>query len=63
MKTICIEIKILMMIAFLALILGIITVTPCAGNKGLLGRCYGIDRGRCKELAGKAKNAINGMCK
>ena len=52
-----------MMIAFIALILGIITVTPCAGKKGFLGRCYGIDRGRCKELADKAKGAMNGMCK
>lgn len=63
MKVICIEFKILMMIAFIALILGIITVTPCAGKKGFLGRCYGIDRGRCKELADKAKGAMNGMCK
>ena len=63
MKTLCIEFKILLMIAFLALILGIITVTPCAGKQGFLGRCYGIDRGRCKELADKAKGAMNGMCK
>ena len=63
MKTICIELKILLMITFIALILGIITVTPCAGKKGFLGRCYGFDKGRCKELAGKAKNAMSDMCK
>ncbi len=62
MKTICIEIKILMILAFLALILGIITVTPCSGKKGFLGRCYGFDQGRCKELACKAKHAMTDMC-
>ncbi len=51
------------MIVFLALILGIITVTPCSGKKGFLGRCYGFDQGRCKELASKAKGAMNDMCK
>ncbi len=51
------------MIVFLALILGIITVTPCAGKKGFLGRCYGFDSSRCKELACKAKNAMTDMCK
>ncbi len=63
MKVICIEIKILLMIVFIALILGIITVTPCAGKRGFLGRCYSIDRGRCKELANRARGAMNGMCK
>ncbi len=63
MKVICIELKILLMIVFIALILGIITVTPCSGKKGFLGRCYGFDQGRCKELACKAKGAMNDMCK
>ncbi len=63
MKVICVELKILMMIVFLAVILGIITVTPCGGQKGFLGRCYGFDQGRCKELACKAKNAMTDMCK
>lgn len=63
MKTICIEIKILMLILFFAVILGVITVTPCAGKKGFLGRCYGFDQGRCRELGCKMKNAMNGICK
>lgn len=52
-----------MMIAFLAVILGIITVTPCAGQKGFLGRCYGFDQGRCKELGCRMKNMMTDMCK
>ena len=63
MKVICIELKILLMIMFLALILGIITVTPCSGKKGFLGRCYGFDQGRCKELGNRMKNTLSGMCK
>ncbi len=61
MKVLCIELKILLMIVFIALILGIITVTPCSGKKGFLGRCYGFDQGRCKELASKAKHAMTDM--
>ncbi len=65
MKIICVELKILMMIVFFAVVLGIITVTPCPpGQKNsLLGRCYGFDSCRCKELGGKMKNAMTDMCK
>ncbi len=59
MKVICIELKILIMIALIALLLGIITVTPCTHDKpSVLGRCYGIDSCRIKELMNKAKHKM-----
>ena len=65
MKVICVELKILMMVIFFAVVLGIITVTPCpSGQKNsVLGRCYGFDSCRCKELGCKVKNAVSSMCK
>ena len=63
MKVICVELKILMMVIFFAVVLGIITVTPCGGQKGFLGRCYGFDQGRCKELGSKMKNSLTAICK
>ncbi len=65
MKVICIELKILMLMAVLAVLLGVITVSPCVtGQKNsLLGRCYRFDGCRCKELGNKMKNAMSSMCK
>lgn len=59
MKVICIECKILLMMILIALLLGIITVTPCSSDKpSMLGRCYGIDSCRIKELMNKAKSKM-----
>ena len=47
------------MLALTALLLGIITVTPCApGKTSILGRCYGFDCCRVKELFGKMKSKM-----
>lgn len=60
MKVLCIELKILLALAVLAVLLGVITVTPCAtGQKGsFLGRAYGLDSCRVKELTSKMKEKL-----
>lgn len=64
MKVLCVEFKILLMIAVLAVLLGVITVTPCAmGQKGsLFGRTYGFDSCRVKELSTKMKEKLCSLC-
>ncbi len=63
MKVICIELKIVIMLFVLAVLLGVITVLPSGeGDKcTFLGRKYGIDSCRCRELCCKAKGAISSM--
>lgn len=65
MKIVCMHLKIFLCIFVFLILLGIITVTPCAmGQKNsLLGRCYGFDQNRLKELSDKAKDKICTMCK
>ena len=64
MKILYVEFKIFCLLLVAALLLGIITVTPCAlGKKGsLLGRCYGVDACRFGELTGKMKDCICRHC-
>lgn len=65
MKIFCMHLKIFFTLFAVALVLGIITVTPCAcGKKGsLLGRCFGVDSYRAKELCSMSKDKISSMCK
>ena len=65
MKTLCMHIKIFICLISLAILLGIITVTPCPqGQKySLLGRAYAIDTQRADELVEKVKNLICRCCK
>lgn len=60
MKILCMHVKFFLCIFSLAILLGIITVTPCQrGQKAsLLGRSYGIDSQRADELAEDTKNLI-----
>ncbi len=64
MKVLCIELKILLALAVLAVLLGVITITPCAmGQKGsVLGRSYALDTCRVKELFGKMKGKLSSLC-
>lgn len=64
MKILYVELKILCCLLMAALLLGIITVTPCAmGQRGsLLGRCYGFDTCRFGELTDKMKTCICRRC-
>ncbi len=63
MKIICLHLKLFLCLFSLAVLLGIITVTPCQrGQKGsLLGRAYGLDTGRAGELADTARNFLCGL--
>lgn len=65
MKVLCIELKILLALAVLAVLLGVITITPCAmGQKGsFLGRTYALDSCRVKELSCKMKEKFCTLCK
>ena len=60
MKIFCMHLKIILCVTAVLILLGIITVTPCAiGQKGsLLGRSYGIDCGRANELCSLLKGRI-----
>ena len=64
MKTLYLHIKIFLCLISLAILLGVITVTPCQqGQKcSLLGRAYAIDTQRADELAEKIKNLICRCC-
>ena len=59
------HIKIFLCIVAVLILLGIITVTPCQhGESGsLIGRMYGFDGARGKELCAIAKNKICSLCK
>ena len=59
-KILCIEGKIVLCLLTAALLLGVITVTPCAmKEKGsLLGRKYHLDTCRIGELSGLAKQCL-----
>ena len=65
MKIVCMHFKIFLCLISLAILLGIITVTPCQrGQKcSLLGRAYAIDTQRADELTENAKNLICKMLK
>ncbi len=60
MKILCMHVKIILCIFSLAILLGIITVTPCQrGQKSsVLGRTYGFDSQRADELAEDTKNLV-----
>lgn len=60
MKILCIEGKIVLCLLTAALLLGVITVTPCAmKEKGsLFGRKYHFDGNRMNELTEMAKNRL-----
>lgn len=64
MKTLCMHVKICLCLTALAVLLGIITVTPAAeGQKGsLLGRVYAVDNARIGELTEKIKCGICRLC-
>lgn len=53
MKILCMHLKIFLCLTAAAILLGIVTVTPCQrGQKlSLLGRAYALDTARCGELA------------
>lgn len=57
MKILLMHLKIFLCIAALLIVLGIITVSPCASEQpgSLCGRCYGLDTARCNELLCKIK--------
>ena len=52
MKILCMHLKIFLCLTAAAILLGIVTVTPCQrGQKlSLLGRAYALDTARCGEL-------------
>ena len=60
MKILCMHLKIFLCVAAAAIVLGIVTVSPCADGKkcALLGRTYGFDSGRVSELCGKVKQLV-----
>jgi hypothetical protein len=60
MKIFCMHVKIILCVTAALILLGIITVTPCAiGQRGsILGRSYGLDCGRAKELCSIFKGHI-----
>ena len=64
MKIVCMHLKILLCLITIALLLGIITVTPAqAGQKcALLGRTYAVDNARIGELTDKIKNGVCRLC-
>lgn len=64
MKVVCMHLKIFICIFALAVILGIITVTPCpSGQKhSLLNRAYAYDAVRCGELCDMLRNKICCIC-
>ena len=65
MKILCMHLKIFLCIFALAIVLGIITVTPCPrGQKcSILGRSYSINSERGAELAENAKSFFAKICK
>ena len=65
MKIFCMHIKLFLCIIAALVLLGIITVSPCGfGESGsVLGRTYGIDGGRGKELCSLARNKLCSLCK
>ncbi|MBE6636881.1 MAG: hypothetical protein E7618_03640 [Ruminococcaceae bacterium] len=58
------HLKIVLCLLTIALLLGILTVTPAqAGQQGaLLGRVYAVDNARIGELIDKAKNGLCRLC-
>ena len=61
MKILCMHPKIFLCLTAAAILLGIVTVTPCQrGQKlSLLGRAYALDTARCGELA----DGVRGLAK
>ena len=59
------HVKIFLCITAALVLLGIITVNPCGlGESGsILGRTYGIDGSRGKELCSLTKNKLCSLCK
>lgn len=64
MKIFCMHLKIFFFIFAFAILLGIITVTPCSSDEkcSLCGRKFGFDPARVKELSSSAKNKISSLC-
>ena len=60
MKTVCMHFRLFLCFLSAAVLLGVITLTPCAwGEKGsLLGRRYGWDSGRFCELSDRVKQVV-----
>lgn len=59
------HIKIFLCVLAILILLGIITVTPCQiGDEcSVLGRTYGVDGGRGRELCSIAKKKLCSLCK
>ena len=64
MKIVCMHLKIFLCVTAALVLLGVITVTPCALGTGssFLGRTYGIDNGRAKELCSISRDKLRMMC-
>lgn len=60
MKILCMHLKIFLCVTAAAIVLGIVTVSPCTDGKkcSLLGRAYGFDGNRVSELCNKVKSMV-----
>lgn len=61
MKILCMHLKLFLCLTAAAILLGVVTVTPCKrGQKcSLLGRAYALDTARCGELMNDMKDLAN----
>ncbi len=61
MKILCMHLKIFLCLTAAAILLGIVTVTPCqrGQKRSVLGRAYALDTARCGELMDDIKGLAN----